>query len=117
MTINLLELYAEREKKKGFVYEKNNYLYDDFVKSFPYEATQDQVKAEKEIISDMESDKILDRLICGDVGYGKTEVAMRAMFKAVMSGKQVAFLCPTTVLSEQHYHTCLERFKDFMVNV
>ena len=117
MTINLLELYAEREKKKGFVYEKNNYLYDEFVKSFPYEATQDQVKAEKEIISDMESDKILDRLICGDVGYGKTEVAMRAMFKAVMSGKQVAFLCPTTVLSEQHYHTCLERFKDFMVNV
>lgn len=117
MTFDLLKLYAEREKKKGFVYEKDNYLYDEFEKSFPYEETEDQLKAINDIKKDMESDKILDRLICGDVGYGKTEVALRAAYKAILSGKQVAFLCPTTVLSEQHYNTCKERFKDFMVNV
>ena len=117
MTFDLLKLYAEREKRKGFVYEKDNYLYEAFEKSFPYEETEDQLKAFADIKKDMESDKILDRLICGDVGYGKTEVALRAAYKAVLSGKQVAFLCPTTVLSEQHYNTCKERFKDFMVNV
>lgn len=117
MTFDLLKLYAEREKRKGFVYEKDNYLYEAFEKSFPYEETEDQLKAVADIKKDMESDKILDRLICGDVGYGKTEVALRAAYKAVLSGKQVAFLCPTTVLSEQHYNTCKERFKDFMVNV
>ena len=117
MTFDLLKLYAEREKRKGYVYEKDNYLYDEFEKSFPYEETEDQLKAIADIKHDMESDKILDRLICGDVGYGKTEVALRAAYKAVLSGKQVAFLCPTTVLSEQHYNTCKERFKDFMVNV
>ena len=117
MTFDLLKLYAEREKRKGYVYEKDNYLYDEFEKSFPYEETEDQLKAIADIKRDMESDKILDRLICGDVGYGKTEVALRAAYKAVLSGKQVAFLCPTTVLSEQHYNTCKERFKDFMVNV
>lgn len=117
MTFDLLKLYADREKRKGFVYEKDNYLYDEFEKSFPYEETEDQIKAIADIKKDMESDKILDRLICGDVGYGKTEVAMRAAYKAILSGKQVAFLCPTTILSEQHYNTCKERFKDFMVNV
>lgn len=117
MTFDLLKLYADREKRKGFVYEKDNYLYDEFEKSFPYEETEDQIKAIADIKKDMESDKILDRLICGDVGYGKTEVALRAAYKAILSGKQVAFLCPTTILSEQHYNTCKERFKDFMVNV
>lgn len=117
MTFDLLEVYAEREKRKGFVYEKDNYLYDEFEKSFPFEETEDQIKAIKDIARDMESERILDRLICGDVGYGKTEVALRAAYKAILSGKQVAFLCPTTVLSEQHYNTCKQRFKDFMVNV
>ena len=117
MTFDLLKLYADREKRKGFVYEKDNYLYDEFEKSFPYEETEDQIKAIADIKKDMESDQILDRLICGDVGYGKTEVALRAAYKAILSGKQVAFLCPTTILSEQHYNTCKERFKDFMVNV
>ena len=117
MTFDLIQLYNERNKKKGFVYQKNNYLFKAFEDEFPYQLTEDQKKATEEIYKDMESPKILDRLICGDVGYGKTEVALRAAFKAVLSGKQVAFICPTTVLSEQHFKTCQERFKNFMVNV
>ncbi len=117
LTFDLLKIYSEREKKKGFVYKENDYLYKEFVNAFPYEETEDQIRAEKEITRDMESNKILDRLVCGDVGYGKTEVALRAAYKAILSGKQVAFLCPTTVLSEQHYNTCKERFKNFMVRI
>ncbi|MBO4412399.1 MAG: transcription-repair coupling factor [Clostridia bacterium] len=117
MTFDLIQLYNERNKKKGFVYEPNNYLFKAFEDAFPYELTEDQKKACDEIYKDMESNKILDRLVCGDVGYGKTEVALRAAFKAVLSGKQVAFICPTTVLSEQHFKTCEERFKNFMVKV
>ena len=117
LAINLLEIYAKREKSKGFVYSPDNYLYNEFEKAFPFTETEDQISAINDIKKDMESPRIMDRLICGDVGYGKTEVALRAIYKAVLDGKQVAFLCPTTILSEQHYHTAKERFKDFMVNV
>ena len=117
LAIDLLDIYAQREKSKGFVYSPDNYLYNAFENAFPYSETEDQLSAIADIKKDMESPRIMDRLICGDVGYGKTEVALRAIYKAVLDGKQVAFLCPTTILSEQHYHTCKERFKDFMVNV
>ena len=117
LAINLLEIYAKREKSKGFIYSKGNYLYDEFEKAFPYTETEDQLSAIEDIKKDMESPRIMDRLICGDVGYGKTEVALRAIYKAVLDSKQVAFLCPTTILSEQHYNTAKERFKNFMVNV
>lgn len=117
LAINLLDIYAKREKSKGFVYSKDNYLYDEFENAFPYEETDDQISAINDIKKDMESPRIMDRLICGDVGYGKTEVALRAIYKAVLDGKQVAFLCPTTILSEQHYQTAKQRFENFMVNV
>lgn len=117
LAINLVELYAKREKSKGFIYSGDNYLYDEFENAFPYNETEDQLNAIADIKKDMESTRIMDRLICGDVGYGKTEVALRAIYKAVLDGKQVAFLCPTTILSEQHYKTAKDRFKDFMVNV
>ena len=117
LAINLLEIYAKREKSKGFVYSPDNYLYNEFEKAFPFTETEDQISAINDIKKDMESPRIMDRLICGDVGYGKTEVALRAIYKAVLDGKQVAFLCPTTILSEQHYHTAKDRFKNFMVNV
>ncbi|MGD9901079.1 MAG: transcription-repair coupling factor [Spirochaetales bacterium] len=117
MAFDLLKLYAEREKAKGFKFETDSLLQEEFEKTFPYTETEDQIKAINDIKSDMESGKIMDRLICGDVGYGKTEVALRGAFKAVLSGKQVAFLAPTTILAEQHYNTCVARMKDFMVNV
>lgn len=117
LAIDLLDIYAKREKSKGFVYSDDNYLYNAFENAFPYTETEDQLSAINDIKKDMQGTKIMDRLICGDVGYGKTEVALRAIYKAVLDGKQVAFLCPTTILSEQHYHTCKERFNDFMVNV
>ena len=117
LAINLVEIYAKREKSKGFVYSPDNYLYEQFEDAFPYEETEDQLSAIAEIKKDMQGPKIMDRLICGDVGYGKTEVALRAIYKAILDGKQVAFLCPTTILSEQHYKTAIERFSGFMVNV
>ncbi len=117
LAINLLDIYAKREKSKGFVYSKDNYLLDEFENAFPYTETDDQISAINDIKNDMESPRIMDRLICGDVGYGKTEVALRAIYKAVLDGKQVAFLCPTTILSEQHYQTAKQRFDNFMVNV
>lgn len=117
LAVNLVEIYHKRETSKGYACEEDNSLYYDFEKAFSYEETPDQISALADIKKDMMSTKIMDRLICGDVGYGKTEVAIRAMFRAVLNGKQVAFLCPTTILSEQHYHTLLNRFKDFMVNV
>lgn len=117
LAFDLLELYAKREKSKGFVYKQDDYLMEAFENAFPYEETQDQLLTIADIKKDMESGKIMDRLICGDVGYGKTEVALRAVYKAVLSGKQVAFLCPTTILSEQHFKTCLKRFAGFMVKV
>ncbi|MBQ9786061.1 MAG: DEAD/DEAH box helicase, partial [Clostridia bacterium] len=117
LAIDLLDIYSKREKSKGFVYSPSNYLYEEFENAFPYEETEDQTSAINDIKKDMEGTKIMDRLICGDVGYGKTEVALRAIYKAVLDGKQVAFLCPTTILSQQHYQTAKERFSDFMVNV
>ena len=117
LAVDLLDLYAKREKIKGFVYSQDNYLYQEFENAFKHTETNDQLLAINDIKNDMHSTKIMDRLICGDVGYGKTEVAMRAIYKAVLDGKQVAFLCPTTILAEQHYQTAKERFNGFMVNV
>jgi transcription-repair coupling factor (superfamily II helicase) len=116
LAVNLIELYKKREESKGFVFEKDSYLQEAFESAFEYEETPDQMQAIIEAKQDMMSSKIMDRLICGDVGYGKTEVALRCAYKAVLSGKQVVFLCPTTILAEQHYKTCVKRFKDFMVN-
>lgn len=117
LAFDLLELYAERESKRGFAFEKDNMLQTEFENSFEYTETEDQLVSLAEIKKDMESPKIMDRLLCGDVGFGKTEVALRAAFKAVVSGKQVCFLAPTTILSEQHYNTCKSRFLNFGVNV
>lgn len=115
--INLMELYAKRKAQKGFKFEADSYLEQSFNDAFIYEETPDQMQAIIDTKNDMTSEKIMDRLICGDVGYGKTEVAMRAAYKAVLSGKQVAVLCPTTILAEQHFKTFSNRFKDFVVNV
>lgn len=113
----LLSLYAKRESSTGFAFEKDDKYQIEFENEFSYEDTVDQRKVTEEIKRDMESNRPMDRLLCGDVGYGKTEVAFRAMFKAVYSKKQVAYLCPTTILSNQHYQNALERFKDFPVNI
>ena len=117
LAINLLELYSEREKQKGFKYTEGGYLYDMFEQAFEFEETEDQLGAIADVISDMEKGKVMDRLVCGDVGYGKTEVALRAIYKAILNGKQVAFLCPTTILAEQHYATAKKRFEGFMVRL
>lgn len=113
----LLAIYAHRATEKGFAFLPDDELQRDFEASFPYLETPDQIKAIKEIKLDMQKEKPMDRLLVGDVGFGKTEVALRVAFKAIDSGKQVAFLVPTTILAEQHYATMLERFKDFPVNV
>lgn len=113
----LLAIYAHRATEKGFAFLPDDELQRDFEASFPYLETPDQIKAIKEIKLDMQKEKPMDRLLVGDVGFGKTEVALRAAFKAIDSGKQVAFFVPTTILAEQHYATMLERFKDFPVNV
>ena len=115
MAFNLLKLYAAREKAKGTVYPKDDYLMEKFEEAFMFTETPDQLRAIADIKADMESPKIMDRLVCGDVGFGKTEVALRAIYKAVLAGSQVAFLCPTTILAQQHYKTCLKRFEGFMV--
>ena len=113
----LLKLYAIRESKQGFKFSKDGELQEIFEEEFPYEATPDQLYATDQIKKDMESNHPMDRLLCGDVGYGKTEVAFRAIFKAVNDGKQVLYLCPTTILSNQQYENAIERFKNFPVNV
>lgn len=113
----LIDLYAVRETAKGFKYSKDNNWQREFEELFPYEETLDQQKAINDTKRDMESDKIMDRLICGDVGFGKTEVAIRAAFKAVQDNRQVAYLVPTTILAQQHYETFVERMKDYPVNV
>lgn len=117
LAFDLVKLYSKREHSKGFVYSQDTYLQKEFERAFPYSYTEDQAKAISDIKADMESPRILDRLVCGDVGFGKTEVALCAAYKAVQDGKQVAIICPTTILSEQHYNTCLSRMKDFMVKV
>lgn len=113
----LLNLYSEREKNIGFAYSKDGESQKQFEEEFSYELTDDQAIATSEIKADMESSKPMDRLLCGDVGFGKTEVAMRAAFKAVNDNKQVAFLCPTTILSFQHMKTFTNRFKNHAINI
>lgn len=113
----LIKLYAKREAEIGHAFEEDNDLQQAFEAAFPYEETEDQLRTIEEIKRDMEKARPMDRLVCGDVGYGKTEVAIRAAFKAVMDGKQVAFLCPTTILAQQHYDTLMERFADFPIEV
>jgi len=113
----LIKLYAQRAALKGFQYSKDTVWQKQFEEQFPYEETEDQLRCIEEIKRDMESGKVMDRLLCGDVGFGKTEVALRAVFKAVMDGRQVAWLVPTTVLAQQHYSNFLERMKDFPVTV
>ena len=117
MAKELLELYAKRESQKGFAFSKDTVWQSQFEDSFPYEETEAQIRSIEEIKRDMEKDKPMDRLLCGDVGYGKTEVALRAAFKSIMDEKQVAFLVPTTILAQQHYNTIKERFKDFPIEV
>ena len=113
----LIELYAKREKIQGFQFSKDTPWQDEFESKFPYQETEDQLRCIEEVKKDMENIKPMDRLLCGDVGYGKTEVALRAAFKAVMDQKQVAYLAPTTVLAEQQYKEFKERVKDFPIKV
>lgn len=113
----LVTLYAIRRKEKGYAFSEDTVWQKEFEELFPYDETPDQMKAIEDTKHDMESDRIMDRLICGDVGFGKTEVAIRAAFKAVQDGKQVAYLVPTTILAEQHYETFKERMKNYPVEV
>ena len=114
---DLVKLYAMRKFLKGFAFSRVDNYYKEFEATFEYEETPDQIKAIDDVLSDMESERPMDRLICGDVGFGKTEIAIRASFKAVMDGKQVAILVPTTVLAEQHYQTFSRRFDPYPVRV
>ncbi|MBO4507766.1 MAG: transcription-repair coupling factor [Spirochaetaceae bacterium] len=113
----LIQLYSKRKAARGFAFPKDTEWQTAFEAAFPYTETDDQITVAKEIKEDMEKPVPMDRLICGDVGYGKTEMAMRAAFKAVMGGKQVAFLAPTTLLAEQHYESCINRFENFPVRI
>ncbi len=117
IAFNLIQLYAKRRLEKGFQYAPDSYLQAELESSFIYEDTPDQVKATQEVKADMENERPMDRLVCGDVGFGKTEVAIRAAFKAVDNSKQVAILVPTTILAFQHYKTFSERLKDMPVTV
>ena len=117
MADELIELYKAREMSVGYQFGPDTAEQNDFEIDFPYELTPDQSKSIEEIKKDMEIERPMDRLLCGDVGYGKTEVAVRAAFKAVMEGKQVAFLVPTTILAQQHYETLIERMQDFPIEV
>ncbi|KRM96237.1 transcription-repair coupling factor [Liquorilactobacillus aquaticus DSM 21051] len=114
---DLVELYAQRKEMNGYAFSKDNDYQSEFEDAFPYPETPDQLRSSTEIKHDMEQKQPMDRLLIGDVGYGKTEVALRAAFKAVQDGKQVAFLVPTTVLAQQHYETMMNRFEGFPVNV
>ncbi len=117
IAFNLIQLYAKRRLEKGFQYKPDSYLQLELESSFIYEDTPDQVKSTQDVKADMESERPMDRLVCGDVGFGKTEVAIRAAFKAVDNGKQVAILVPTTILAYQHYRTFSERLKEMPVTV
>ncbi|MGN0376664.1 MAG: transcription-repair coupling factor [Suilimivivens sp.] len=114
---DLVELYAIRQQTEGYSYGKDTVWQKEFEEMFPFEETEDQLAAIEATKKDMESTKIMDRLICGDVGYGKTEIAIRAAFKAVQEGKQVVYLVPTTILAQQHYNTFVQRMKDFPVRI
>jgi len=117
IAFNLIQLYAKRRLEKGFQFKPDSYLQLELESSFIYEDTPDQTKSTQEVKADMESDRPMDRLVCGDVGFGETEVAIRAAFKAVDNGKQVAILVPTTILAYQHYRTFTERLKDMPVSI
>ena len=117
MSFDLKKLYSERNATEGFAFNTDTELEKAFDGAFSFEETPDQITADEDIKKDMESRKVMDRLICGDVGFGKTEVAFRAVFRAVVNGKQAALLAPTTILTEQHYNTAVERFKDFGVKI
>ncbi len=113
----LIQLYAKRESAEGFVYSQDTPWQKEFEDTFPFEETDDQLQAIEDVKGDMESNKVMDRLLCGDVGYGKTEVAIRAAFKAVQDSKQVVYLVPTTILAQQHYDRFAERMKGFPIQV
>lgn len=113
----LVELYAVRQEKEGYVCGPDTVWQKEFEEMFPYEETEDQLAAIEDTKRDMESTRIMDRLVCGDVGYGKTEVALRAAFKAVQESRQVVYLVPTTILAQQHYNTFVQRMKEFPVKV
>ena len=113
----LVQLYSKRQEEKGYQFSEDTEWQREFEELFPYRETDDQISAIEDTKADMESPKIMDRLICGDVGYGKTEIALRAAFKAVTDGKQVAYLVPTTILAQQHYNTFAQRMKDFPIRI
>ena len=117
LAFDLKALYAERSEKRGFRFPENAVMMEEFENAFTYEETPDQLSSIEEIKGDMCSEKVMDRLLCGDVGYGKTEVALRAIYLCVLGGKQAALMCPSTILSEQHYNTACERFAEFGVRV
>ena len=114
---DLIKLYAEREASVGYGFSPDGEMQREFEASFAYQETEDQLRSIHEIKKDMERERPMDRLLCGDVGYGKTEVAIRAAFKAIADGKQVAFLVPTTILAQQHYETLRERFQDYPIEI
>lgn len=114
---DLVALYAKRQAAKGYVYAKDTLWQKEFEETFPYEETDDQLAAIEDVKHDMESNRVMDRLVCGDVGYGKTEVAIRAAFKAVQEGKQVAYLVPTTILAQQHFNTFTQRMMDYPIRI
>ncbi|MCK9912101.1 DEAD/DEAH box helicase, partial [Microbacteriaceae bacterium K1510] len=114
---DLIKLYAAREAAVGYAFSADSLEQREFEAMFPYQETPDQLRAIHEVKQDMEKKRPMDRLICGDVGYGKTEVAIRAAFKSVMDGKQVALLVPTTILAQQHFETFRERFADYPIRV
>ena len=117
LAFDLKELYAKRLDSKGILVKRNSDVENEIAKSFEYTTTPDQESAIEDVYNDLASGKIMDRLVCGDVGYGKTEIAIRAIYKMIMAGYQVMFLCPTTILSIQHYNTCLSRLKEYGINV
>ncbi|MBD2019491.1 transcription-repair coupling factor [Leptolyngbya sp. FACHB-36] len=117
VAVDLLQLYAQRAQQQGFSFPSDMPWQQEMEDSFPYQPTPDQLKAVQDVKQDMQSDRPMDRLVCGDVGFGKTEVAIRAIFKAITSGKQVALLAPTTILTQQHYHTLKERFAPYPIQI
>jgi transcription-repair coupling factor (superfamily II helicase) len=117
LAVDLLKLYAQRAQQTGFNYPEDTPWQQEMEDSFPYQPTPDQLKSTQDVKRDMESERPMDRLVCGDVGFGKTEVAIRAIFKAVTASKQVAFLAPTTILTQQHYHTLKERFAPYPIEI
>ncbi|MBW4491563.1 MAG: transcription-repair coupling factor [Oscillatoria princeps RMCB-10] len=117
LAVDLLKLYAKRAQQQGLAFPSDSSWQQELEDSFPYQATPDQLKATQDVKRDMESERPMDRLVCGDVGFGKTEVAIRGIFKAVTAGKQVALLAPTTILTQQHYHTLKERFAPYPIQV